>query len=322
MAQHFARLSGFDPLTIEQTMMIPHELPSSDHPWYSEVIGKLAPKQPIVFVNGKGESWSLKDAYDLSVFFPMEVLQRGRPTWLAMGDLRMPFQVSGRICDLDYPCLVEARHAGDPDQAIPADRYVIEFKGALPATATYCATAPIRIRLPNSGCARANTKSSRVTAPMSSIIGNRLSSARTSQAHERHRPCQRCAQGGRCVSACAPGRQSPLPVRGWPAQSAGQLDSGNVHDAGGKLVDYDIEAQCHQVFANVRAVLEASGARWQDLLDVTVFLTDMQRDFATYNRIYGEYFSDAQPCRTTLGITALPTPIAIELKCIAVIADG
>ncbi len=97
---------------------------------------------------------------------------------------------------------------------------------------------------------------------------------------------------------------------------------GNVHDAGGRLVDYDIEAQCHQVFANVRAVLEASGARWQDLLDVTVFLTDMQRDFATYNRIYGEYFSDAQPCRTTLGITALPTPIAIELKCIAVIADG
>ncbi len=96
---------------------------------------------------------------------------------------------------------------------------------------------------------------------------------------------------------------------------------GNVHDAGGTLVDYDIEAQCHQVFANVRAVLEASGARWQDLFDVTVFLTDMQRDFATYNRIYGEYFSDAQPCRTTLGITALPTPIAIELKCIAVMSE-
>lgn len=97
---------------------------------------------------------------------------------------------------------------------------------------------------------------------------------------------------------------------------------GNVHDAGGKLVDYDIEAQCHQVFANVRAVLEASGARWQDLLDVTVFLTDMQRDFATYNRIYGEYFGDAQPCRTTLGIAALPTPIAIELKCIAVMPES
>lgn len=92
---------------------------------------------------------------------------------------------------------------------------------------------------------------------------------------------------------------------------------GNVHDEAGRLVAYDIVAQCHQVFANVRAVLEASGARWEDLVDVTVFLTDMQRDFAAYNRVYAEYFRDALPCRTTLGITALPTPIAIELKCIA-----
>lgn len=96
---------------------------------------------------------------------------------------------------------------------------------------------------------------------------------------------------------------------------------GNLLDADGKLVGYDIEAQCRQVFANVRAVLEASGAAWQDLVDVTVYLTDMQRDFATYNRLYAEYFTDSQPCRTTLGITALPTPIAIELKCIAVISS-
>lgn len=92
---------------------------------------------------------------------------------------------------------------------------------------------------------------------------------------------------------------------------------GNIHDADGKLIAYDIEAQCRQVFANVRAVLEASGARWQDLVDVTVFLTDMQRDFAAYNRLYGEYFAGVDACRTTLGITALPTPIAIELKCVA-----
>jgi len=99
---------------------------------------------------------------------------------------------------------------------------------------------------------------------------------------------------------------------------------GNVHDAAGTLVDYDIDAQCRQVFANVRAVLEASGARWQDLIDVTVFLTDMARDFAAYNRVYAEYFSDpaTAPCRTTLGITALPTPIAIELKCIAALAPA
>jgi 2-aminomuconate deaminase len=96
---------------------------------------------------------------------------------------------------------------------------------------------------------------------------------------------------------------------------------GNVYDDQRRLIAYDIEAQCRQVFANVRAVLEASGARWEDLVDVTVFLTDMARDFAAYNRVYAEYFRDpaTAPCRTTLGITALPTPIAIELKCIAVL---
>ena len=98
---------------------------------------------------------------------------------------------------------------------------------------------------------------------------------------------------------------------------------GNVHDAEGRLIAYDIAAQTRAVFANVRAVLEASGARWEDLVDVTVYLTDMARDFATYNAIWAEYFPDAAaaPCRTTLGITALPTPIAIELKCIAVLKD-
>ncbi len=92
---------------------------------------------------------------------------------------------------------------------------------------------------------------------------------------------------------------------------------GNVHDAAGTLVAYDIEAQCRQVFANVRAVLEASGAGWGDLVDVTVFLTDMTRDFATYNRLYAEHFVGVEACRTTVGISTLPTPIAIELKCVA-----
>jgi 2-aminomuconate deaminase len=96
---------------------------------------------------------------------------------------------------------------------------------------------------------------------------------------------------------------------------------GNVHDADGRLIAYDIAAQTHTVFANVRAVLDASGARWEDLVDVTVYLTDMAWDFNTYNAIWAEYFPDAgsAPCRTTLGITALPTPIAIELKCIALL---
>lgn len=94
---------------------------------------------------------------------------------------------------------------------------------------------------------------------------------------------------------------------------------GNEYFADGRLHRYDIAAQTRQVFANVRAVLEAAGARWEDLLDVTVFLTDMTADFKTYNAIWAEYFPDpaSAPCRTTLGITALPTPIAIELKCVA-----
>lgn len=90
-------------------------------------------------------------------------------------------------------------------------------------------------------------------------------------------------------------------------------------DKNGNFSKFDFEAQCRSVFNNVRTVLEASGAHWEDLVDVTVFLTDMQRDFSTYNRLYAEYFKDSQPCRTTVGITSLPTPIAIELKCIAVI---
>jgi 2-aminomuconate deaminase len=97
---------------------------------------------------------------------------------------------------------------------------------------------------------------------------------------------------------------------------------GNVVDADGKLIDYDIEAQCLQVFANVRAILEASGAAWTDLVDVTVFLTDMQRDFASYNRFYAQHFAGVDACRTTVGITALPTPIAIELKCVAALKNA
>lgn len=94
---------------------------------------------------------------------------------------------------------------------------------------------------------------------------------------------------------------------------------GNIYDKENKLIKYDIAAQCHAVFANVLAVLEASGSAWLNLVDVTVYLTDMENDFPIYNKIWAEYFPDSSkaPCRTTLGITALPTAIAIELKCIA-----
>ena len=90
-------------------------------------------------------------------------------------------------------------------------------------------------------------------------------------------------------------------------------------DQNGNIISYDIAAQCHSVFKNVRTVLEDAGSNWDNLVDVTVFLTNMKDDFKIYNRIYAEYFKDNQPCRTTLEICSLPTPIAIELKCIAII---
>lgn len=87
----------------------------------------------------------------------------------------------------------------------------------------------------------------------------------------------------------------------------------------GSIRSYDIETQCHSVFRNVRAILEDAGVAWTDLVDVTVYLTNMKADFPTYNRLWAEYFSENPPCRTTLEIGCLPTPIAIELKCVAVV---
>lgn len=90
-------------------------------------------------------------------------------------------------------------------------------------------------------------------------------------------------------------------------------------DDKGNIISYDIETQCRSVFRNVRYILEDSGSSWDKLIDVTVFLTNMKDDFPVYNKIYAEYFKHNQPCRTTIEIKSLPTPIAIELKCIALI---
>lgn len=87
----------------------------------------------------------------------------------------------------------------------------------------------------------------------------------------------------------------------------------------GEIVSYDIEKQCRSVFQNVRYILEDAGSSWNEIVDVTVYLTNMKADFAAYNRIYAEHFSDNRPCRTTVEVTCLPTPIAIELKVIATI---
>jgi 2-aminomuconate deaminase len=113
---------------------------------------------------------------------------------------------------------------------------------------------------------------------------------------------------------------SVLYLSGVGPRQRGSKDIPGVElDAEGNIISYDIETQCHSVFNNVRYILEESGSSWENLVDVTVFLTNMKDDFKTYNRLYAEYFKDNQPCRTTVEISSLPTPIAIELKCIATI---
>lgn len=104
-----------------------------------------------------------------------------------------------------------------------------------------------------------------------------------------------------------------------PRKKGSKEIPGVTLDAQNNIVAYDIEQQCHSVFQNVKTILEASGSDWEKLVDVTVFLTNMKKDFPVFNKIYAEYFKTNQPCRTTVEINALPTPIAIELKCIATV---
>jgi len=107
-------------------------------------------------------------------------------------------------------------------------------------------------------------------------------------------------------------------LSGVGPRKAGQTDiPGVTLNENGKIESYNIEAQCHSVFTNIKYILEDSGSSWENIVDVQVFLTNMKDDFKTYNKIYAEYFKDNQPCRTTIEIKSLPTPIAIELKIIA-----
>lgn len=102
-----------------------------------------------------------------------------------------------------------------------------------------------------------------------------------------------------------------------PREKGTKIIPGVTLNSEDEIISYDIAAQCHSVFKNVRLILEASGSSWEQLVDVTVFLTNMKADFKIYNAIYSEYFKDNLPCRTTVEINSLPTPIGIELKCIA-----
>jgi 2-aminomuconate deaminase len=104
-----------------------------------------------------------------------------------------------------------------------------------------------------------------------------------------------------------------------PRQRGSKTIPGVTLDQAGKIVSYEIETQCRQVFENVRTVLEDAGSRWENIVDVMVFLTDMKRDFPVFNRLYAEYFRGVDAARTTIEVGALPTPIAIELKVVATV---
>jgi 2-aminomuconate deaminase len=109
-------------------------------------------------------------------------------------------------------------------------------------------------------------------------------------------------------------------LSGVGPRKSGQKEIPGVNlNESGEIENYDIETQCHSVFENIRFILEDAGSSWDNIVDVQVFLTNMKDDFKTYNKIYAQYFKDNQPCRTTIEIKSLPTPIAIELKVIATI---
>jgi hypothetical protein len=126
MAEHLYRLTHLDVLTVEQTMLYGHPEATDDHPYYAPVMERLHPKEPVVFVSKDGKPWSLRPGYDVSVWFPPQTTRRGRPTWLDLGGERKPYYVSGEPCDRHYPCMVEARYASESDDAIPADRLVLD----------------------------------------------------------------------------------------------------------------------------------------------------------------------------------------------------
>lgn len=109
-------------------------------------------------------------------------------------------------------------------------------------------------------------------------------------------------------------------LSGVGPRKSGQIEIPGVElNDKGEIINYDIATQCHSVFNNIRLILDDAGSSWDNIVDVQVFLTNMKDDFKTYNKIYAEYFKENQPCRTTIEIKSLPTPIAIELKIIATI---
>lgn len=128
MAEHLYKLAKLPMLSIDQTTMYPHPSSNDDHPYYTAIIKTLQPNDAIIFVNAAGKPWSLRSNYDISVLFPPSPLVRERPAWLTLGDLRKPYIVSADECHAHYPCLIEARYSAEGDDAIPADRLLLDLE--------------------------------------------------------------------------------------------------------------------------------------------------------------------------------------------------
>ncbi len=107
-----------------------------------------------------------------------------------------------------------------------------------------------------------------------------------------------------------------------PRERGTKTIPGVTQDADGNVLEYDIVAEAESVFRNIRLILEDAGSAWENIVDVTVFLTDIGRDFQAFNEVYREHFGSVQPCRTTVEVNRLPTPIHVELKVIATLSGG
>lgn len=126
MAEHLAKLTGATMFSVDDTSMYPRPSSKVDHPYYTAAMQQLKPDAPIVFVDPQGKPWSLRQGYDITVFFPPEKLERKRPTWLTLGGLRSARLVSADNCHAHYPCLIEARYSNEGPDAIPADRILLD----------------------------------------------------------------------------------------------------------------------------------------------------------------------------------------------------
>ena len=100
--------------------------------------------------------------------------------------------------------------------------------------------------------------------------------------------------------------------------TAGQIA---INPETGEIVSGDIKTQTRQVLENIRAILEAAGATLASVVKTTVFLIDLG-DFSAMNEVYGSYFPQSPPARSTVEVARLPRDVRVEIEAIAVISPN